>query len=301
MARWTGLSASELAAKGQANRAAPVVHWALSEIIALKNLYARASCSNDIKLGDFATKVGRLKSNVCRKARELGLTDINRKKKEFRKVRNKFETVEQLRQHQSDSAKERIRINGHPRGALGMKHTVETKKKISEFHKALWADPSSKFNSLESSQRRSDEMLKRIVAGGMRQGYSRTRGGKREDLENRYFRSAWEANYARYLNWLKAKGEIHDWEYEPKTFIFEHIKRGTRAYTPDFRVVDRSGAHAWHEVKGWMDAKSKTRLARFKRCFPLEKLIVVDSVWFKSANKTLPAIIPKWERGTVHV
>lgn len=133
----------------------------------------------------------------------------------------------------------------------------------------------------------------------MRAGYSRSRGGKRDDLGGIYFRSAWEANYARYLNYLKGRGEIAGWQFEPKTFTFDAIKRGTRAYTPDFLVHLTGGGHEWHEVKGWMDAKSKTRIARFARYYPSEKLVVVDAAWFRSANKTLSAIVPGWERGTV--
>lgn len=165
----------------------------------------------------------------------------------------------------------------------------------------MWRDQNSGINSESARQQRSDNLLKRIAAGEMRQGYSRTRGGKRDDLEGMYFRSAWEANYARYLNFLLAKGDIAGWEFECKTFIFEKIKRGTRAYTPDFRVLFHDGRHEWHEVKGWMDAKSKTRLDRMARYFPEERIIVIDGKWFKAANRTLPAIIKGWERGTVHV
>jgi len=144
-------------------------------------------------------------------------------------------------------------------------------------------------------------MLRRIVDGKMNTGgYSRTRGGKRDDLGGLYFRSAWEANYARYLNFLVSKGEIVGWAFEPRTFEFEKIKRGTRAYTPDFRVDLVGGGHEWHEVKGWMDEKSKTRLARFARYFPAEKLIVIDQAWFKSASKTIARMLPNWEGGTVH-
>ena len=139
-------------------------------------------------------------------------------------------------------------------------------------------------------------MLRRIVEGSMNSGgYSRTRGGKREDLGGVYFRSAWEANYARYLNLLVVRGEIAGWAFEPKTFEFTKIKRGTRAYTPDFRVDLVGGGHEWHEVKGWMDDKSKTRLARFARYYPEEKLILIDSKWFASANKMLGRMLPYWE------
>lgn len=120
-------------------------------------------------------------------------------------------------------------------------------------------------------------------------------GGKREDLGNQYFRSAWEANYARYLNWLVSKGEIDGWSYEPVTFEFVGIKRGVRFYTPDFRVETR-GAHEWHEVKGWMDSQSKTRMKRMAKYYPGEKVVMIDRKWFASARRAgMPAMIPEWE------
>ena len=40
------------------------------------------------------------------------------------------------------------------------------------------------------------------------------KAGWREIGDKRcYFKSAWEANYARYLQWLKENGRIIDWEY----------------------------------------------------------------------------------------
>ena len=53
-------------------------------------------------------------------------------------------------------------------------------------------------------------------------------GGRRDDLDGLFVRSSWEANYARYLNWLVKLGEIKGWEYEADTFAFDKIKRGTR-------------------------------------------------------------------------
>lgn len=121
-------------------------------------------------------------------------------------------------------------------------------------------------------------------------------GGRRYDLGGQYFRSAWEANYARYLNWLVSKGEIDRWDYEPITFEFTGIKRGTRFYTPDFRIINLRGAHEWHEVKGWMDAASKTRMKRMAKYYPNEKIVIIDRKWFASAMRAgLPAMIPGWE------
>lgn len=123
----------------------------------------------------------------------------------------------------------------------------------------------------------------------------RSAGGKRADLDDRYFRSRWESNYARYLNLMVAQRKIASWEYEPDEFWFP-IKRGTRSYKPDFKVFALDGSHEYHEVKGWMDAQSKTKLARMAKYHPTEKIIVIDAGWFRQARRGgLAAFIQGWE------
>ena len=112
-----------------------------------------------------------------------------------------------------------------------------------------------------------------------------------------YVRSSWEANYARYLNWLVQQKSIHEWKYEPKTFTFDHIKRGSRFYTPDFLVVANDGSEAYHEVKGWMDTRSKTKLKRMARYYPHIKVIVIGNAEMREIKKKVGALIPHWEHG----
>jgi hypothetical protein len=109
-----------------------------------------------------------------------------------------------------------------------------------------------------------------------------------------YFRSRWEANFAHYLQFLKENGLIKEWDHEPATFWFLEIKRGCRSYLPDFKVTDCDGTHWWAEVKGYMDAKSKTKIKRFKKYYPNERLIVFDGSWFKK-NKLTTSQIKEWE------
>jgi hypothetical protein len=112
------------------------------------------------------------------------------------------------------------------------------------------------------------------------------KGGWREDLD-KYFRSSWEANYARYLNYIK-----EPWEYEPKEFEFP-IKRGNRTYKPDFWLPKKQN---WIEIKGYMDQKSKTKLNRFKKYYPeeFEKLIIITEQEYKEIAK-YKGLIPYWE------
>src|SRR3990167_2295917 len=116
----------------------------------------------------------------------------------------------------------------------------------------------------------------------------RTIGGK-----TKFFRSTWEANYARYLEFLKSKGEILDWEHEPKTFWFLEIMRGSRSYLPDFKVTNLDGSHHWAEVKGWMDSRSKTKIKRFAKYYPDEKLVLIQAPWFKANSPNLKNLLDR--------
>ena len=125
-------------------------------------------------------------------------------------------------------------------------------------------------------------------------------GGKRSDLGNVYFRSRWEANWARYLNWLIEQRQIVKWEFEPDTFEFKDIKRGTRFYTPDFKVFKTNDQFIYQEVKGWMNTESATKLKRFKKRYPEYQIEIVDRARYRTIAKQLGRIIPSWESNRSH-
>lgn len=100
-----------------------------------------------------------------------------------------------------------------------------------------------------------------------------------------FFRSKWEANYALYLDFLKENGEIKEWEYEADVFMFEQIKLGTRSYRPDFKVTNKSGTVEYHEVKGYMDAQSKTKLRRMKKYYPDMKVVLIEKDFYMDLKK----------------
>jgi len=102
-----------------------------------------------------------------------------------------------------------------------------------------------------------------------------------------YFRSKWEANYALYLDFLVKQGEIKDWEYEADVIMFEEIKLGTRSYRPDFKVFNHNGSFEYHEVKGYMDSKSKTKLKRMAKYYPEIRLLLIDSACYRDIQKKL--------------
>lgn len=229
--------------------------WTEEEDTLLAKLYEKAG-DNKKFLEELETIFKRHKSNICRRARKLNLTMKNRKHNEI--------SIQSM----SEIAKRRIKENGHPRGMLGKTHTAEMKERMRSISKARanamtqeqWDE-----RTIKSNQTRKNNGTK---SNSTQNPFSRTVSGKRKDL-NCFFRSKTEANYARFLNYIGL-----EWVYEPKTFFFDEIKRGTISYTPDFYCPNTD---KWYEVKGWMDGPSITRLKRFKKYHPFEaeKLVIV--------------------------
>lgn len=189
-------------------------------------------------------------------------------------------------------------LNKHPKGMLGKNHTNENKMKQSLVAKNLWKTVSFRKKALANMPERSKLIQQRMVERLKyfpNSVYSNARRGARSDIGPIHFRSRWEANYARYLNLLKSKAKIDHWEYEADTFWFEKIKRGVRSYLPDFKIFNLDGSIEYHEVKGWMDDKSKTKLKRMKKYHPDVKIVLIDEKAYKELDKELKHLIPGWE------
>lgn len=269
--------------------------WSEEEISALVAAYSGVRSGDAIALDVLAARLGRLKSNVCRKARSMGLTDKSRNKKAIRKVRvPKFSSKEDRAAHMSAITKKRLADVGHPRGALGMKHTDQTKALISEKSKAM--------NAARTEEEKAGILMKamrtRVKNGSYapHRPHATWRAGWREIGSSRkYYRSRWEANYARYLEWLRERGEILGWEHEPETFWFDGVRRGTCSYLPDFRVSERDGNVSYHEVKGWMDARSKTKIARMAKYHPDVVLVVIREKQYMDIARKFGPLIRGWE------
>jgi hypothetical protein len=112
--------------------------------------------------------------------------------------------------------------------------------------------------------------------------YSRCRKGKRADLGDIFFRSTWEANYARILNHLGIR-----WEYEPETFQVGEVE----TYTPDFKLVDGT----FVEIKGWWTETSKRKIELFKTKYPDIKLQIIARAEYKILSKQYCHNINHWE------
>lgn len=234
----------------------------------------------DGRLDELAEKMGRTRQFLCRMAKALDLTDQSRDRP--------F-----LADQMSARSKEWHQNNPHPCGMQGKRHTAETIELVSKAGEARWA--------AMTADQRSELTLSQMKAKSAKGPNTRARNatwkaGWREVGDRRiFFRSRWEANYGRYLEWLKSTGNIAEWEHEPETFWFEAIKRGVRSYLPDFRVTENSGSVIYHEVKGWMDDRSRVCIKRMRIYHPKVRLLVIDAKAYRSIAKKVSSIVPDWE------
>jgi endogenous inhibitor of DNA gyrase (YacG/DUF329 family) len=116
------------------------------------------------------------------------------------------------------------------------------------------------------------------------------KAGKRSDLGNTYFRSSWEANYARLLNHYQDRFVIKSWEFEPDAFDLDGI-----VYIPDFKVIDTNGDVSYHEVKGWMDKGSKKKIEMMRTINSDINFLVIDSEKYNVIEQVYSDMIPNWE------
>lgn len=274
-------------------------YWTEEEIKKLTELYENSNKNKTcINLKNAESMFGKIKSNISRKARELGLgTDKHRTKnikpnkmKRIFKSEAKYSTAEERNIATKEGLIAWHKTHDHPRGMLGKHHSKEFSEKMSSRVKREWENMTP--DKLEV--RRLNAASTRIANGTLNPNancsnpYSRTKSGKRTDLNNVFFRSSWEANMARYYNYVGIR-----WMFEPKTFIFSDIKRGCVSYTPDFYLPDEN---RWVEVKGWMDEKSATKLKRFEKFYPIEysRLELITRKEYREFEK-FGRIIPGWE------
>lgn len=246
--------------------------WSAVDILVLRELYQQP-----ITLEEIAERLHRSRDAVAIKASKLGLVKTRDPEwsAEARRV-----VLQKLRDPQVAAAHAQkisdwIKTHGHPKGMLGKHHTDETKEAIRKIHLGKKVPRGRVLQGIKTKIA-NGTLLKARPHTTWKQGWHEV-GGRRF-----YFRSSWELKYANHLEWLKRIGVVVAWDYEVKTFWFDGEKRGVTNYTPDFEVVLNSGVTEYHEVKGWMDAKSKTKLRRMKKYHPGVVVRVIDAAWFKS-------------------
>lgn len=263
------------------------------DIERIKKYYEDHCDSLDLDL--FSQEIGLSKSTISRYAKKFNLTKKNRPLSDnsVEKLKRGLSKYMQTDKYINIIKPKQIELlnyyvkNEHPKGMLGKHHSEETCKKLSVSHIEMFANM-----SFDEKHRRAMKAVNTKRKNGgfstTSNSYSRCKGGIRSDL-NKYFRSAWEANVARSLNYLHIK-----WEYEYKRFDFSEEKEGILSYQPDFYLPKYN---KWIEVKGWMDDKSKQRLKLFKKYYPNESsnLILIDENIYNSLNKQYSEIIDNWE------
>lgn len=125
--------------------------------------------------------------------------------------------------------------------------------------------------------------------------FARTKKGVRKDIHPTYsFKSATEANFARIMDFLGLK-----WKYEERAFTFtqpngESYKNKPHIYVMDFEILPSrkkkppKGFQAgWVEVKGYMDARSRSKLRRYKKCYPEDAAKTTIVIYAKSKKKDI--------------
>lgn len=268
--------------------------WTDAEIQRLTNYYSKTPPSL-FNISDLAAEMKRSESSIHIKASRLGISgrredsctpsDLaleNRRK-------SKTPLSQEARAEIADKVKAHHAEFGHPKGMLGKHHSPESKAAISAGNMGKKSTPDQVIKAMKTKMERFGTLVSTRPCT-WKQGW--------RDIEGRriYARSRWEANYARYLQFLKMNGHIAEWEHEPVTFWFESVKRGVRSYLPDFRVTTNNGLEEYHEVKGWMDPRSKTKLKRMKKYHPLVRITLIESAWFRSNASKLSGIIKEWEQ-----
>lgn len=175
----------------------------------------------------------------------------------------------------------------------------EIKLKMSAASRRMWNNPEfrAKMGTPERRERRRQVSSENWFRSGRanENAYSRCSGGRRDDLGDMFFRSGWEANYARILNLQIEQGEIHRWEFEPDRFRFAVVK-GPRSYIPDFKVwKEEGGDFHYVEIKGWMDEKSQLKLQLMSRDHPGVPIHVIGQTEYKKLQAEFSPQIPLWE------
>lgn len=249
--------------------------------------YYRETPPETFDLVKLCAELGRSKATVCKFARSEGLTNASRAMSDNRRTSLSVSRVGTWQE------------KPHPRGMAGKSHTDATKAAVGEGSRKNWATWKAFGTGLMSPEARAkrsadmSQLMSRRSAEGV---YTRSKGGRRPDLGETYFRSSWEANYARYLNLLIKLGAIIGWEYEPVTFWFDGVKRGTNSYRPDFRIQHKNDPHPEYiEIKGWVTPKDRTKWRRMRKYHPGVKLTVVAEKEYRALQRKWASAISEWE------
>jgi len=115
---------------------------------------------------------------------------------------------------------------------------------------------------------------------------TRSKFGHRPDLNNQFFRSRWEANFARILNYHGIK-----WEFENQKHRCYFSEEGI-TYLPDFYLPDYD---LYVEISGYPSPDKLNRLRLFKKYYPEKTLFHITGIEWKKNFEQYKEYIPTWE------
>lgn len=255
-------------------------HFTDNDVERLKSDYLKYLLDGNLQ--GLADEMGRTKQFICRQAGKLGLTDLSRGKKCIKGFKPSI-------------SKGHWDSREHPKGFMGKKHNDETKAIISKKSKISQ-------HEITASGRRGEINKKTMVTRFEKGSYVQKRekaswksGWREINGVKYYFRSRWEANYAHYLESCRVSGVIKKWEHEPHLFVFEAVDTKYKTYLPDFRVTMTDNSVEYHEVKGWFDERSRTKIEYMGLYFPEVCLKVFSGDWFSKKTPKLEKLVPNWE------
>jgi transposase-like protein/AraC-like DNA-binding protein len=149
--------------------------------------------------------------------------------------------------------------------------------------KTVWNKGMKNCFNDETLKKLSDSISLSIIEGRKSQEF-RGNGGHRADLNNQYFRSNWEANFARILEYNNIK-----YEYEKHRFFLESMQR---YYVPDFYLPDTD---TWIEIKGYWIEDAKDKFEFFKKENPDKNIKLIDKKPYKELEEKYKKILANWE------
>lgn len=202
---------------------------------------------------------------------------------------------EKLKGHEvSEETKIKIGLSGIGRKPWNSGLTKEDDERLMSVSDKIkiW----NKENMTDEKKYKISQTLKRKYADGMK--IPQAKGSFRKDLNN-YFRSTWEANYARILN-----HEKKSWTYEEHKFPFYNDDGSLICvYTPDFYVdgelIEIKG-HADSNFEWKCDCKrcerDKLKMSLFLEQYSDKVLVFIGTKEYKELVLKYSNIIPEWEK-----
>jgi hypothetical protein len=242
----------------------------IRELSQIKEVYESGIIRGDGKLEKLSQEINRTIPFISRFAREMGLTTYSRKH------------TNKLREMQAKNMKLFYKTHTHPKGFLNHTHNKQAREKIAYSSVLKWMSITKKEHLARVMKARKTTMER---GSEMHSAGDSKKSWKAQWLQvgphYHYFRSSWEIIYAQYLQEKWDNEEIRYWEPEESTFWFEDSSSNVRSYKPDFTVYENDYSESFHEVKGYMDDRSKKCLELMAKEYPNIKLIVIDSKRFK--------------------